>query len=228
MKQWSFLIGLIGGLWLGIQSVEAGVIINGTRVVYDGSRREAGISISNPDKVTPYLMQSWVENYSASDKAKVPFVITPPIFRLDAQQENVLRIVRTGGDLPEDRESVFLLNMKSIPASQQTDDNQLQITVKAQLKLFYRPESLKGKNADDAYKQLVFSKQGDKLVVRNPTPYFVSFHRVSVDGKEIENPSMVPPYDSLKWSMPLAKGKEVSWQAINDYGGVSPLVEMPL
>jgi P pilus assembly chaperone PapD len=54
--------------------------------------------------------------------------------------------VRTGGSLPEDRESVFWLNVKSIPA---TDDsvphnNVLQVVVKSRLKLFYRPAGLEG------------------------------------------------------------------------------------
>ncbi len=48
---------------------------------------------------------------------KAPFLITPPLFRLDAKQENVLRIIRTGGNLPADRESLFWLNIKSIPSS---------------------------------------------------------------------------------------------------------------
>uniref|UniRef100_UPI000649D33F fimbrial biogenesis chaperone n=1 Tax=Enterobacter chengduensis TaxID=2494701 RepID=UPI000649D33F len=38
----------------------AGVIIGGTRVIFDGGKKEASISINNADSV-PYLIQSWVE-----------------------------------------------------------------------------------------------------------------------------------------------------------------------
>lgn len=228
MKYVNAFLGTIFCLWLSVQPAQAGVVINGTRVIYDGSRREAGIAVSNPDKATPYLMQSWIENFSSSDTQKVPFIITPPLFRLDVQRENVLRIVRVGGALPEDRESVFLLNIKSIPATPKTDENELQISVKAQIKLFYRPAALKSVNADEAYKQLTFSRQGSQLVVNNPTPFYVSFYSVSVDGQAIDKPSMVGPQGTLQWSLPSNAGKVVTWQAINDYGGITPVAQSVL
>ncbi|MFS1539134.1 MAG: fimbria/pilus periplasmic chaperone [Candidatus Phlomobacter fragariae] len=39
---------------------------------------------------------------------KPPFIVIPPLFRLDAGRENILRIMRPGGDLPLDRESFFI------------------------------------------------------------------------------------------------------------------------
>ena len=228
MKYVNAFLGSFFCLWLGVQPAQAGVVINGTRVIYDGSRREAGIAVSNPDKATPYLMQSWIENFSSSNAEKVPFIITPPLFRLDAQRENVLRIVHVGAGLPDDRESVFLLNIKSIPATQKTDENELQISVKAQLKLFYRPTALKSINADDAYKQLTFSRQGSQLVVNNPTPFYISFYSVSVDGKAIDKPSMVEPKGSLQWPLTFEVGKTITWQTINDYGGITPVVQSVL
>lgn len=33
---------------------------------------------------------------------------SPPLFRLDAEKENMMRILKTAGDLPSDRESVFI------------------------------------------------------------------------------------------------------------------------
>lgn len=201
----------------------AGVVVGGTRVVYDGSKKEASISVSNPEKNTPYLIQSWVEEGTQ----KAPFIMTPPLFRLDAGQENVLRIIRTGGQFPDDQESVFWVNVKSIPASEKTDTNQLQISVKTRIKLFYRPAGLSG-NAGEAYKSLKFTRSGNQLVVSNPTPYHVSFYNVSVGNKEINDAGMVAPKSSLTWTLPAGASGAVSWQAINDYGGVSPAANAPL
>lgn len=221
MKKWLAGVCLAAGMVANIMPVQAGVVIGGTRVVYDASKREAGLSINNPETVTPYLVQSWVQNMSDSDTAKVPFVITPPLFRLDPGQQNTLRIVRVGGDLPERRESVFILNVKSIPSSKQSETNQLQITVKSQLKLFYRPAALKGQNADEAYKALTFSRQGNHLQVSNPTPFYVSFYNVKVSGVVVENPQMVAPQGTLQWPVTVPAGATVTWQAITDYGGVT-------
>lgn len=206
----------------------AGVIIGGTRVVYDGARKEASISLKNPEKVAPYLMQSWVENSSESDSSKPPFIVTPPLFRLDAGKENVLRIVRTGGNLPTDRESLFWLNIKSIPASNKTDENQLLISVKARLKLIYRPEGLKG-DANEAWKTLNYSRQGDKLQVTNPTPYYVSFQTIKVGAQEVDikDSATLAPMGTLSWTLPAGATGKISWKAINDYGGITEEASTP-
>lgn len=218
----------IAGCLLGIVQISwAGVVVGGTRVVYDGSKREASISVMNPEKTTPYLIQSWVEESLASGTHKAPFIMTPPLFRLDAGQENVLRIIRTGGTLPDNKESVFWVNIKSIPASEKTDANQLQISVKAQIKLFYRPPNLAG-SASDAYKELKFSRSGNQLQVNNPTAYHVSFFRVSVGDKDIKDAGMVAPQSSLTWTLPAGASGAVSWQAINDFGGISTDANAPL
>ncbi|MGX5011156.1 fimbrial biogenesis chaperone [Enterobacter asburiae] len=215
-----FKYALLSLTLFGPVLAQAGVVIGGTRVVYDSSKREAALSVKNPDKSTPYLIQSWVENSDVSNTAKAPFIITPPLFRLDAGQENVLRIVRSGGDLPKDRESVYWLNVKSIPGTQKSEDNQLQISVKARMKLIYRPAGLKG-SVDNAYQQLQFSRAGNTLNVSNPTPYFVSFYSLTVAGKEIKNPGMVAPLSQQHWTLPGSVGGQVSWKAINDFGAVT-------
>ncbi|MGF6562905.1 molecular chaperone [Erwinia aphidicola] len=203
------------------QFASAGVIVGGTRVIYNAAQKETSIAVRNPEKATPYLMQSWVENASPTDTSKVPFIITPPLFRLDAGQENTLRIVRTGGQLPEDRESLYWLNIKSIPASSKADTNQLQISVKTRIKLIYRPASLVA-NAPDAYKKLTFSRRGNQLQVTNPTAYQIAFYRVKVGGVEIKEPGSITPFGTLSLPLPVGASGQVSWQTINDFGGITP------
>lgn len=199
----------------------AGVIVGGTRVIYDEGKKEASISVRNPDKSTPYLMQSWVENESSVDKTKAPFIITPPLFRLDSGQENVLRIVRTGGNLPDDKESMYWLNIKSIPSTVKSDTNQLQISVKTRIKLIYRPSTLKN-NASEAYKSLTFAQSGNQLKVNNPTPYYIAFHTIKVGGKEIKDAGTIAPRGTLNLPLPVGAVGDISWQTINDFGGITP------
>jgi len=45
---------------LTLSTAQAGVIIGGTRIIFDGTKKEASISINNPD-ATPYLIQSWID-----------------------------------------------------------------------------------------------------------------------------------------------------------------------
>ena len=190
-------------------TASAGVVIGGTRVIYDTARKDSSFSVSNTGTSEPYLIQSWVENLHDSNKAPT------------------LRIIHTGGQLPADKESAFWVNVKTISASEKSDSNQLQISVKSRIKVFYRPTGLPG-DATEAYKALTFTRQGRQLKVNNPTPYHVSFFHVRVGDKEIQNAGMVAPQKTLSWEIPPDATGPVSWQAINDYGGVSPTASAAL
>lgn len=199
---------------------QAGIVIGGTRVIYHGDKKETSAAIRNPDEAGVWLVQSWVDGGTKGSKA--PFIVTPPLFRINPGEENVLRIVRTGGRLPQDRESVFWLNVKSIPA---TDDskphnNVLQVVVKSRLKLFYRPAALAGE-PETAYHNLSAARSGNRLTISNPTPYYITLFTLKVDGQEIKEADMVPPKGSASFTLPSATASSVSWQAISDYGGVS-------
>ncbi|UHM93647.1 fimbrial biogenesis chaperone [Rahnella victoriana] len=206
----------------------AGVVVGGTRVVYDGSKRETSLSVKNPDTI-PYLIQAWADSAGPTGEnkgaAKPPFIITPPLFRLDAGKENMVRIVRAGGDLPADRESVFWMNTKSIPASKHSDKNVLQISIKTRIKLFYRPAGLKAPTVDD-YQKVSFSRAGAKLDVTNPTPYYLSFSSLKAGSTDIDTTNvMVPPKGHAEYSLPgSVNGNNITWQVINDFGGPSKAV----
>ncbi|WP_174849059.1 fimbrial biogenesis chaperone [Yersinia artesiana] len=219
-----FFIACLTGV---MQSAQAGVAVGGTRVIYDGAKKEATLSVTNQDKNTPYLIQSWVDNFEATNNNKVPFIITPPLFRLDGGQESNLRILLAGGNLPQDRESVYWLNVKTIPSSKKGDGNQLFISIKNRIKLFYRPAGLAG-NAADAYKALRFARQGKQLQVSNPTAYHVSFHTLKVGSSEIKGALMVAPQGTLTVDLPAGATGAVSWQAINDFGGTSDIASASL
>ena len=123
-------------------------------VSFSMGQKEASISINNPD-ATPYLIQSWID-LPEGNSGKAPFIITPPLYRLDGGQ-NVERIVMAGA-LPQQQESLFWLNIKAIPsASKQT--NALQIAVKTRIKLIYRPESLRASTPEEQANKLTATRR---------------------------------------------------------------------
>ncbi|EAM5564490.1 molecular chaperone [Salmonella enterica] len=206
-----------------------GFSLGSTRVIYDGSKDSASITVINSDKAHSFLAQSWIDNYSpASSNAvsgeKAPFIITPPLYRQD-EGKNTLRIMRTGGNLPTDRESAFWLNVKAIPGSSDdlSNKNTVQFAYVLRVKLFYRPEGLADKNdPTEAYKHLAFSQKGNHLEAKNSTPYFITLHSIHVNGKEIKDVSaMVPPMGVQDYSLPEnTRVKSVNYQAVNDLGGL--------
>ncbi len=58
-------------------------------IFYDASRKEAALPVANKGAETPYLLQSWVDNIDG--KSRAPFIITPPLFRLEAGDDSSLR-----------------------------------------------------------------------------------------------------------------------------------------
>ncbi|MEP8938856.1 molecular chaperone [Enterobacter mori] len=200
----------------GVSAANAGVVIGGTRVIYDGNKKESSISVNNPD-TTPYLIQSWVDTQNGGAE-KAPFIITPPLYRLDKDQQNVERIV-LAGSVPQDKESLYWLNIKAIPAAPRKD-NTLQIAVKTRIKLIYRPAALKGVIPEEQADKLTWQRNGDQIQVTNPTNVVMNFNEINVNGKKLEDVSYVLPGSTARFNLPKGvSGGAVTFKIINDYGG---------
>lgn len=206
----------------------SGIVVGGTRVIYASDKPDTTISIYNKETQLPYLIQSWVDPFSKEDKTKSPFTVIPPVSRIEAGQEKILRIVKTTGELPKDRESVFWLNIKNIPPSGASDGaGTLEIAIKTRIKLFWRPSSIKIV-PEQAYKQIKWQLQGNTLVMENPTPIHVNIMDVFIGGKDIPL-NMIKPFETLTLPIPKgAAGHELVWRYINDYGAISEPIKQAL
>lgn len=198
----------------------AAVDVVGTRVVYEGSKREASLSVKLNKSDTPHLVQSWIEDNGNSSSKRM--IVTPPLFRMEPGEEATLRIIRIDdAHLPQDKESVFWLNTKGIPALEKQSGNTLNIAINTRIKIFYRPEKLAG-STDESGKGLKWAQQHDLLQVTNSSARFVSFRRVQADSTDITKKiRMIAPGQTL--TIPMKGVKKVAWSYINDYGGGSEL-----
>ncbi|MDR2226962.1 MAG: molecular chaperone [Providencia sp.] len=201
-------------------NANASVVLRGTRVIYEGDKKEASITVRNDDK-TAFLVQSWVNNFDGQNSQKIPFTVTPPLFRIEPESANAIRIVLTDPKLPTDKESVYWLNVKSIPPSDPNATNNLTISINNKIKLIYRPSGLPTSDALTAFEKLSFEKQGSNLKAKNPTPYYVSFGDLNVGGRTITDPGMVPPMGEATWNISGIQANQVTWSAVNDHGTIT-------
>lgn len=226
----------VAGASLG--SAHAGITINGTRVVYPADQREVSLSMINDGKEAR-LIQAWIDTGDASERAdtsKAPFLVTPPMSRVDPGKGQTLRIKFTGANPPpQDRETVFWLNVLEIPpkpkAESDAAQNYMQLAVRSRMKLFYRPKGLPG-SPDTAPEELswrlISAGKDYSVECTNNTPYNVSFSDVSFKGVP-EQPSvtkggMCPAKGKGSFPIsgsPTAEGKLIV-TVINDYGGFNP------
>ncbi|SDD74852.1 chaperone protein EcpD [Cupriavidus sp. YR651] len=223
-------LGLAGAL-----QAQASVVIGGTRVIYHAKESEVTIKLSNEGQ-SPALTQAWLDNGDAKatpSSVDVPFIVTPPVTRIDPRKGQTLRIHYTGEPLPQDKESVFWLNVLEVPpkpTGEAANANQLQLAFRSRIKFFYRPAGLKGM-ADDAPSQVTWraTQSGNHPAVeaRNPTPYHVSFTALEVrsGGKtaKSDDGGMVGPGETKVFPLTgdAVQGADVKvhYRAINDYGG---------
>lgn len=216
---------------------QASVVITGTRVIYPADQREVNIQLTN-NGTSPALVQAWVDPYTEPGQPKsevkeqdIPFVLSPPVFRINPKEGQTIRLMYVGNDLPQDRESVFYFNVLDIPPSPSGEqaENYLQLAINSKLKLFYRPSAV-SKNLNKLKDELRFSlveESGYQLKVDNPTGVFftlvdLKFYAAdnSVAGPEI---GMLDPKSSR--SVAISKDKSFISQAshlevnyIDDYG----------
>ncbi len=215
-----FIAGILTtALLFTASAAQAGVIVGGTRLIFNGDKKESSLNINNPDHV-PYLIQSWIES-PAGKSEKAPFMITPPLFRLDGNQNNVLRIVRAGGSLSDTQETLYWLDIKSIPSSQKKEgQNSLLVAVKTRIKLIFRPSGVTGV-PEDVTQQLKWQRNGNQLQVTNPTPFYMNFQQIDLGGKELPEPTYVAPNSSTSFAIPAgATGNSVQWKLISDFGAM--------
>ncbi|WP_246538253.1 molecular chaperone [Nissabacter archeti] len=217
-------------------AASAGVVVGATRIIYNADQQEVQLPVKNNDQEASHLVQSWVSNLD--DQGKPAFIVTPPLFKLAAQHEMQLHFIYSGtaAALPQDRESVFWANIKSIAATPDAvkEKSKLQIAAKTRIKLFYRPAALTNKSAQEAYKKLTFTRQGNTLHVTNPTPFYITLQDITVGGIQVMPPEnslpalsmMISPFSEQNYSVPGNAHGAVTWSAITDYGGrTKPLTQ---
>ena len=204
----------------------AGVLLGGTRLIAHEKKREASISMKNMG-AAPYVVQAWIDAGEGGSKA--PFIVTPPLSRLDPGMENSLRVMRGAAGLPNERESVFWLNVKEIP-EKSSEENVLQVAVRTRIKLFYRPAGLIG-NASEAREKLQWAvSNGDKggavLKIANPTPYHVTLTSLDInEGQQEINADMLAPFGELVYPLTALKAPQaidVIFSTHDDYGAPTP------
>lgn len=193
----------------------AAVALGATRVIYPANQKQVLLPVTNNDPASVYLIQSWIEN--AGDQKDTQFVITPPLFSMQGKKENTLRIINaTNHQLPGDRESLFWVNVKAIPAMEkdQKNENTLQLAIISRIKMFYRPTHL-AMAPEEAPAMLRFRRSGSILTLINPTPYFITVTNILQSGINIGSWRL---RDNSTWSYNSGSSNSSDsnkWQHIN-------------
>ncbi len=95
---------------LGNSPAWSAVALDRTRVIFYEDQSSVSLTITNKNIQLPYLAQGWIEN-EQSQKVSSPFVVLPPVQRLEPGKTSQIRIeaLQEIAQLPQNKESLFYL-----------------------------------------------------------------------------------------------------------------------
>ncbi|HEM8293693.1 TPA: molecular chaperone [Providencia stuartii] len=229
-----FRIPIILSLIYWSATAFAGISLNATRLIISENDGMQGASIgvrSDETSTRAFLVKAQVFRDIDGQHEQVPFVVSPSLFRLEPGNTNQLRVIKNGGNLPNDKESVFYFRVAALPAastqskssSSSGTENILNVATGNIIKLFYRPNNLPIKQKE-AMGRLQFQRVANGIKVTNPTPYYITINSLTINGSDVNiratrGQNMLPPYGDTIFLHSVKSGK-IQWKAINDYGGI--------
>ncbi len=208
---------------VGASQPEGGISLGQTRVVFLSTDKAQTLTVKNTGNRS-YLIQSQAL-MAPGDTTAAPFMVTPPLFTLQPDSQQFLRILLVHKDkLPNDRESVFYLSMLAIPAKEEkmVSPAQVSLGMRIVIKLFYRPTGLKDVGEVSACR-LQFRSVPEGIRIENPTPYFQTLGQLMFNQTPVNlnnQPSMLAPLSAQIYPAPRGN-TTVEWKTITDYGGLS-------
>ena len=229
----SVVLVFLGACAFSPQSARAnglpgGVGLGATRVIYHEGNASATLKIFNTG-TSPWLTQVRVTDAAGNNSRA--FTAFPPLFRLEGNSENSVRIRLTGvpGDYPQRTEGVWYIHVLSIPPGSQSaagGQGRVQgaggvgVSLESVIKLFWRPDGMP-EPGSTVFRDVLFTRTPDGVKACNPGKYYLSLNRLKVDDHSVNlntAPSMLAPGKCERYNV---RGGKVSWSVINDSGGDS-------
>lgn len=209
-----------------------GIELGVTRIIYDLGKSSAALRVTNK-QAFPILVQSQV--YMEDKKTEAPFLVTPPIQRLESGSQTRLRVILADNTINNNEEKLFWMCVKGIPPSNVYDEDtnltganhtflNVNVLNTSCIKLITRPTSLR-MTPYEASKDLKWEYNNGKLIVKNESPLYVNFNEVKFNNKKINlNGEYLSPYGNLTFSVSdNGPRKLIEWSALDDYGAVTPI-----
>ncbi|HAZ54100.1 MAG TPA: molecular chaperone [Franconibacter helveticus] len=234
MKKLFLTVMMSAAFWSGMSN--AALMLSADRLVYNEKEGDASVTVRS-DEDRAYLVQSWLDAGDSAVKKDLPFVVTPPLFRLAPKSDNVIRVVYLGKGLPTDRESLFWLDVKGVPGLNDEEtkiESRMVLAINNRIKFFFRPAGLEG-TPDEAVKKLHWIRSGNNVTAKNDTPFNLVLNKIVIDKESVPvsvvtNNTVIPAFGSKTYTLKHkpASGSAVEWDAVNDAGATSEPLSQPL
>lgn len=200
----------------------AGIVIYGTRIVYPAEKNEVMVQLMNQENRSS-LVQSWIDDGDTSlppEKIQVPFLLTPPVAKVAANSGQQLKIKKLPNMLPNNKESLFYLNVLDIPPNNpdSAGKNVLKFAMQNRIKLFYRPKGISPVNKH-TFQKLSMKRSGGIYSIKNDAANWITVTEVKANNVKINKESiMLAPLSSADVALKNANANQYKMTIIDDHG----------
>lgn len=204
------------------------------RKTFIEGEKSVSYRLRNATQDTPYLIQGSMENLDQTTGVNtleknndVPFMITPPLHKLEPGQRYHWRVMFIGDTtkIAKDRETVYIAKFRTIPpstpmSSDKKNDTQFTAIQALHFKVYYRPKSLENLQLIDEQKKVSFKLVGNEVVVTNHSPIYMTFDSLTVGGVEVDSNELFKPLTPLSEQRFTlkgnVKGNQVTWSILDE------------
>ncbi|ORM62800.1 fimbrial assembly protein [Pantoea rodasii] len=200
------------------------VNVDRTRIIFNAGESSQTLNLKNGAEY-PSVVQIWSDDgdlMQSPELSTAPIFAMPPMMKLSPDEQRAIRLVLTSRQsLPEDRESLYWLNIYQIPAlTRQTGgaEQKILLPLRLRLKVFIRPAALGAPQPEDVQK-LRFVVRDRQLTVENPTAWYMSL-KLRIANKIKVNDVLVAPFAKqiIFSKETVLPNEQVSYEVIDNNG----------
>ena len=104
------------------------------------------------------------------------------------------------------------------PVNKKYDEGLINVVVRLQVKVFYRPDDLI-MVISDVSSALVFTRSDKQLTIENPTPFYVTIKSASGENNPNILIPMIAPFSKQQVTLENSQINQISYILIDDFGG---------
>ena len=208
-----FCAALVLGTSVAEASVDLPIEIQNTRVIFNEGQPSSFVAIRNKSN-TPYLVGLEITQFCGTGKscaATEDFMTSPGFKVISPGQTFPFRIVKLAENLPDDKESLYLVNFKLLPSNIHLSDRDVKkarvtVAVAGSIKLFWRPKNLANTSGVLTVRDMLAANCANaELEIINRSAYWGTFGTLDALGRTLlqDGPlPMVPPFSSVRFAVP--------------------------
>ena len=203
-----------------VHASSGGFQLDRSRIVFQDGKTSVSYGVTNHYD-SPALASAVVTNFDGTPTSS--FAVSPSIYQIPANTTSRGQIVLLE-QLPQDRETVFWLNVKTILANKNAEENSIEFALAQRIKLFYRPKGLDEK-CSGAAEKLRWEKSSNGVKVVNPSKVSMSIVNLKSGATSYPINDVVMPLSEKSWKVDPKDWNNVSFAYIDELGNY---IELPI